>query len=145
MTTPMPLADHPLAQAAIAETESLHSFFETWLGGFGLTDEKAFARVEAALAPGFSLVGPDGLRASREAVLAALTAERGARGPDFRIRVEAPEPLAVEPPLVVLAYRERQGRAGAETLRQSMAVFRADEGAPNGVRWLTLQETWVGG
>ena len=139
----MPFADHPLARAAVAEAEALHVVLEAWLGGAPAPD--VFARIEAALAPTFSLVSPDGLRASRAAVIAALQAERGARGPDFRIRVESPEPLAVEPPLIVLAYRERQGRAGAETLRQSMAVFRAEEGAPNGVRWLTLQETWVVG
>jgi hypothetical protein len=139
-----PPSEHPLIQAAIAETETLHAFFESWLGADPPTPE-SFARVEAALAPTFTLIGPDGRRESRDAVIAALQAEHGARGPDFRIRVEAPEPVALEPPVVVLAYRERQWLAGVETLRQSTAVFRSDGEAPNGLRWLTLQETWMKG
>ena len=142
--TPLRSSDHPLVRAAVAETETLHAFFEAWLGS-NPPAPGAFARVEAALAPTFTLIGPEGSRDSRAAIIAALQADRGARGPDFRIRVEAPEPIALEPPVVVLAYRERQWRAGEETLRQSTAVFRADGEAPNGVRWLTLQETWVKG
>jgi hypothetical protein len=137
-------ADHPLARAAVAEVEDLHAFFAAWLGGTP-PEPDAFARVETALAPSFSLIGPDGRRASRDAVLAGLRAERGARGPGFTIRVEAPEPLVLEAPLVILAYRERQRRDGAETLRQSLAVFRADDDTPHGVQWLALQETWVEG
>src|SRR5215211_7065646 len=93
MSLPPP-SEHPLIQAAIAETETLHAFFESWLGADPPTPE-SFARVEAALAPTFTLIGPDGRRESRDAVIAALQAERGARGPDFRIRVEAPEPVAL--------------------------------------------------
>lgn len=135
---------HSLVQAAIAETEDLHVFFEAWLGGAPPAPD-AFARVEASLDPSFTLFGPDGRRVSRGAILAALKAERGTRGSDFTIRIEAPEPLVLEPPLVVLAYRERQRSGGAETLRQSTAVFRADQEASTGVRWMALQETWVAG
>jgi len=133
---------HPLVQAAIAETESLHAFFESWFGPSPPPPD-AFARVEVALAPSFKVIGPDGLRETRAAVIAFLHAERGARGPAFRIRVEAAEPLALEPPVVVLTYRERQWRDGAESLRQSTAVFRAEPAAPHRVAWLTLHETWL--
>ncbi len=143
MSLPPP-AEHPLIQAANAETETQDAILESRLGADPPTPE-SFARVEAALAPTFTLIGLDGRREYRDAVIAALQAERGARGPDFRIRVEAPEPVALEPPVVVLAYRERQWLAGVETLRQSTAVFRSDGEAPNGLRWLTLQETWMKG
>jgi hypothetical protein len=139
--------DHPLADAARREVIALHAAFEAWLGGSGPATDAAFARIEAALAPSFSMVGPDGAAHARGAVIAALRAAHGAkgrRGP-FRIGIAEVELLHLEPPLAVLRYVEDQRQGDARTSRRSMALFRASGRAPAGVEWLTVHETWVAG
>ncbi|MFN6954793.1 MAG: hypothetical protein ACK4PG_08360 [Acetobacteraceae bacterium] len=128
-----------LAPAAIREAIALHEVFEAWLS----TGEAEFARIEAALDPGFRMVPPDGRLVTRTEVLDRLAGAAGARGAGFRIAVEEPLVLAGPPGHVLLHYLERQWSGSGETLRRSAALFRADPSGPNGLRWLFVQETWV--
>jgi len=130
-----------LAAAAVRETRELHEAFEAWFRP-GAADA-VLARIEAALAPGFVVVSPDGSQLARHELLALLRAARGCRGPGFRIAVEAAAPLHVAPPLVLLGYVERQRTESGETTRRSSALFRADPAGPNGLRWLAVHETWI--
>ena len=128
-----------LAAAAIREAIDLHIVFEAWLS----SGEASFARIEAALDPGFRMVTPEGRLVTRDEVLDRLAGAAGARGAGFRIAVEEPLLLAAPPGHVLLHYLERQWTGGAETLRRSAVLFRADAAGPNGLRWLFVQETWI--
>lgn len=137
--------EHPLAAATRQEVLALHAVFEGWLGGTLPPSDEAFARVEAALAPTFSMVSPEGEVVARTPLLAGLRGAHGAKGRQglFRIAVEDMAVLHLEPPLVVLRYSERQSQGEACTIRHSTAVFRAAPAAPCGVEWIALQETWA--
>ncbi|WP_270933997.1 hypothetical protein [Falsiroseomonas oryzae] len=127
----------PVAACA-AEIVSLHRVFERVLGVPG---EDGSARFEAAFAPGFAMVMPNGRRLDRAEVLAFLHGARGTRGPGFRIAIEDVALLHVAPPLLLMHYVERQWLdGGVETARRAAALFRME---PAGPRWLFVQETWV--
>jgi hypothetical protein len=137
--------EYPLAEAARREVLALHAVFEGWLGGMLPPSDEAFGRIEAALAPTFSMVSPEGEILARTPLLAGLRGAHGAKGRQgpFRIAVEDMVVLHLEPPLVVLRYGERQSQGEARTIRHSTAVFRAAPTAPCGVEWIALQETWA--
>ena len=140
-------SNHPLAEAARREVVELHAVFEAWLGGTGPATDAAFARIEAALAPSFSMVGPDGAAHPRDAAIAGLRAAHGAKGRQgpFRIAITDLEVLHLEPPLVALRYVEDQHQGEVRNVRRSTALFRASGRSPSGAEWLCLQETWMEG
>ena len=125
------------ATRCAAEIVALHQVFEATLGAPGADDA---GRYEAAFAPGFAMVTPDGRRLDRAAVLAFLRGARGVRGAGFRIAIEDAVPLHIAPPLVLMHYIERQWVGGAETARRAAALFDVSGEAP---RWLFVQETWI--
>ena len=132
-----------LLRAAEREIHELHDFFMTWLGGMRPRDQAALDRLEAALAPGFSMVTPDGRRLSRPAVVGWIAAAHGARGAAFRIWITDVEPLHVEPPHALIGYVERQHADGRDSARRASVLFRVDPSGPNGLRWLAVHETWL--
>jgi hypothetical protein len=119
------------------EIVALHQVFEATLGAPGADDA---GRYEAAFAPGFAMVTPDGRRLDRAAVLGFRRGARGVRGAGFRIAIEDATPLHIAPPLVLMHYIERQWVGGAETARRASALFDVSGEAP---RWLFVQETWM--
>jgi hypothetical protein len=143
------VANHPLAATAIREIEELHAFLEGWLGGTGADSAAAFARIEGALSPGFTMVTPAGERLSRAEILGWLRGAHGSRRDPapFRIRIEAPEVLHCEPPLVLVSYVEAQargqGQATERNARRSLVLLRGADEAPAGMSWIAIQETWL--
>lgn len=125
------------ATRCAAEIIALHEVFQATLGAPGADDGGLY---EAAFAPGFNMVMPNGGRLERAEVLAFLRAARGVRGAGFRIAIEDAVPLHIAPPLVLMHYIERQWVGGAETARRACALF--DIGGPT-PRWLFVQETWI--
>lgn len=125
------------AEACTREILALHRLFESWLGAPGHGD---FSGFEAAFAPGFAMVMPNGARLDRAQVLAFLQAARGGRGEGFRIAIEDCFPQHEAPGLVLMHYVERQWLHGQETARRAAALFRT---GPDGPRWLFVQETWI--
>lgn len=127
-----------MTDAEICKTEivGLHRLFESWLGEGG-GDPAGF---DAAFAPGFAMVMPNGRRLDRAAVLDFLRGARGARGAGFRIAIEEMEALHLAPPLVLMHYLERQWIGPVETARRATALFRVEAGRAT---WLSVQETWV--
>lgn len=124
-------------EACAAEIVALHRLFESWLGAPGGGDSSRF---EAAFAPGFAMVMPNGARLDRAAVLAFLDGARGGRGEGFRIAIEECFALHEGADLVLMHYVERQWRRGQETARRASALFRTGRGGP---RWLFVQESWI--
>lgn len=136
----MPSGDR--AGRAVAEVRALHAFFAAWFRG--LPQETAdFARFEAALAPDFRLIGPDGAVQERDAVIARVRALRASAAPDFAIEILQPEVVWQGADAVLLEFIERQYRADGDADRRSTGLFTDAPGAPHGVVWRHLQETWV--
>jgi hypothetical protein len=126
------------AERCAEEIRDLHRVFERTLGAPGADDA---GRYEAAFAPGYAMVMPNGRRLDRAEVLGFLHQARGSRGPGFRIAIEDVAVLHAAPPLMLMHYIERQWLAGGiETARRATALFRIE---PEGPRWLFVQETWV--
>jgi len=125
------------ATLCAAEIIALHEVFQATLGASGADDA---GRYEAAFAPGFTMVMPNGRRLERAEVLAFLRGARGVRGAGFRIAIEDATPLHIALPLVLMQYIERQWVGGAETTRRASALFDVSGDAP---RWLFVQETWM--
>jgi len=131
----------PLAELARREVLALHEFFMAWFRpGAPAAD---FGQCEAALAPDFRMVAPDGIVSDRAAVVQRLRQARNSQPADFAIIISAVEPLWQQGDAILLAYVEEQYRSGSTTRRRSTALFTADAAAPRGVVWRHLQETWM--
>jgi hypothetical protein len=132
-----------IAESACEEVRALHAFFVAWFGG-GAGAPADFSACEAALAPDFRMVTPDGEIHDCAAVLDRIKVARGSAAGDFRIDIIEPHAVWQSADAALLGYVERQYRGGRTTSRQSTALFTADSAAPRGVVWRHLQETWKG-
>jgi len=139
------MALDPLAQAALDEVAGLHVFFESWLGGTGPDSDAAFARLDRALAPTFSMVTPTGSRLARSAVIGWLRGAPGAKAEPapFRIAVKDAQVLHVAQGLVAVSYVEEQRRGGLVERRLSTALLRPDPASDGHMHWLLVHETFM--
>ena len=128
--------------ACRAEIAGLHEFFVEWFTG--RADGPSPSRLEDALAPEFEMVTPTGERVDREALADGIAESRGRHaGESFDIDVREVETVALLEDHAVVRYEEWQSTAVGEAGRVSTALFRAEGAAPEGVVWVTLQETRV--
>ncbi len=131
---------------AALEVERLHAFFTGWFRGELAARDDVFAGFADVMAPEFEIVSPGGASSLREALLAAL---RGAHGAwrddaDATIEIRAQRATALPgAPYVLARYEEWQRRAGAWRGRRSTALLREAEGAPHGLEWVHVHETWM--
>jgi len=128
------------ADAAEREIRELHAFFQAWFRADLPRTDAAFDRFRDALAPGFEIVTPDGTTHDREAIL-ALVWDGHAADAEARVWIENPALHFNEGAVLVASYDELQQVSGGSSARRSTVVFRADEAAPNGLRWLRVHET----
>jgi len=136
-----------LAEACEREVVTLHEFFEDWFAGRVEKADAAFDRVRDALGDEFEMVAPSGRTVGRESVITGIWEVHG-RDTDadpHEVRVEDLRVRYVREDLCLVTYEEWQRGPDAETGRQSSALLRRDETAPNGVEWLHLHETWLPG
>ena len=126
------------------EVVELHRFFQDWFNAVLPDDATSFARLEEALATDFEIIGPDGHRVERAAVLPALRGGHG-RNKDhtFAIEVRNLRSRTVADGLVLVTYEEHQTTDGSLRHWLSSALFRAREGRSNGVEWVHVQETYL--
>jgi hypothetical protein len=126
-----------------AEIVELHDFFQGWLGGALPATDAAYARLVDTMAEEFAIVGPDGALTRRPELLARLRAAHGSR-PGWTMWIERAELRSRSGGLTIATYEEWQRQAsGAVTARISSVVFRDQPGAPNGLAWLHVHETWL--
>lgn len=130
-------------EACEREAREFHEFLEGWLSGAAPETDAAFARTDALAAP-FEIVGPDGDRRDRAALLADLRAAHGSR-PSLTVEVRDVRRRVAEGDLALVTYRERQADDEGTAVRLASALFGNDPGAPNGVSWLHVHETWLDG
>lgn len=115
----------------------MHAVFDAWFReGDGSLD-----RFEATMDPAFTIISPSGEIASASEIVDAVRRGRG-RARDQRIATTDHELLAETDELVVARYVEHQWTATTSSRRWSTVVFAVDRTMPEGVRWLTVHETW---
>lgn len=123
------------------EIEGLHAVFESWFAdGDGEMD-----RARRALGPDFEMVTPEGELRPREAVLSGIRSTEGSHDPAFAIEIRNVAVVDCEGDRCLVRYEEHQSGGGVKTARVSTALFAPDPDAPEGVRWVHLQETWLPG
>ncbi|WP_119388477.1 hypothetical protein [Taklimakanibacter lacteus] len=127
----------PLGQAAAREVVELHAYFVDVFTG----RNRDFSRCEKALALDMAMVTPEGRRVNRPQIITAL--KKATARADFRIAIHDIRPLHETAQDILLQYVEEQYRDGETSKRVSVALFEAAPGAPCGVVWRYLQETWI--
>jgi len=145
----MPLA-HPVMWGRVCDTRGmepwhreiveLHELFEGYY--LGAIDADDIGRLEAALAPDFTIIGPGGGESSREQTVAAIRGGH-AHTSQFTISIVDARLLVESSDLLVARYVEHQETADSVTDRLSTVVFSRAPDAPNGLRWRTVHETWL--
>lgn len=126
--------------ACRAELTGLHEFFVEWFAGS--VPREGLSRLERALAPEFEMVTPEGERVDRRVLIDGLAESYGrTEGEPFDIDIREVEAVALLEDHAVVRYEEWQIRPDGESGRVSTALFRAEDDAPEGVVWVTLQET----
>ena len=125
------------------ELDELHRFFAEWLTG---GCEEDLGRCESALAKDFEIVWPAGNRMKRHELLDALKERYGIHdGRTFRISIENVSGRMVGEGIYLLSYEEWQQTDEGRRGRQSTALLRHRDDAPNGVEWVHVHETWLPG
>ena len=123
------------------EVVELHAFFEAWYRGALPETDEAFDRFASVLAPGFHIVSPDGRVHDREMALAGVRGGYGKRG--IRIRIEGCVHRVSEGETILATYEEWQEEGEAMRGWVSSVLFRVNGGAPNGIEWLHVHETYL--
>jgi len=132
-------------ERAEREVRDLHRFFEAWFRGELERSDEALARLTDALDESFVLFHPEGAVFARDALVQRLRAAWGVHADDgISIRIEGLATRSLAPGLVLATYEEWHEREGEETGRRSSALLRAAEGAPEGLAWIHLHESWLG-
>lgn len=126
--------------AARAEVIARHAFFVGWFRG--KLPDAAMAAAERVFAPDMRMIPPDGTVLHRADVMAMLQAARNTRTAGFVIEVDVREARMLGDMALVI-YDEHQVIEGVKTARRSSALFSVDEGAPEGVVWRHVHETWI--
>lgn len=122
------------------EVVELYEFLEGYF--LGKIDIDDVSRLESALDPDFSIINPEGEVSSREDTISTV---RKAHGyvPRLKITITEPTLLTKTSEVVVARYVENHKRIDGASHRWSTVVFIQDDRALNGLRWRTLQETWL--
>lgn len=120
------------------EIDELHAFFESYFLG----RTASIARVDAVLAPEFTMAGPDGSVGDRATTMQAIEAGHG-HTDHLTIRCSDHLLLCESDPLVVAQYIEHHELRDRSNHRRTTVVFRRDATAPNGLVWVRAHETWI--
>ena len=132
------IADAPHEREII----ELHDFFEAWLGGTLSDTSENFARFVNVMGASFNIIGPDGSMTAHESLTERLRSAHGAR-PGLKIWIENIHLCQQHGDLILATYEEWQEHGGETKARLSSVLFRAKPGAPNGLEWLHVHETWL--
>jgi hypothetical protein len=132
----------PTLAACRREIKRLHDFFVSYYTG-ETDDSSPFID---ALAPDFEMVGPDGDVLGRGAVVSLVEGKARAYGPGtFAIDIRNVVLVESGDGYALVRYEEHQRTPDDDTARLSSAFLRSDAGAPGGLAWKTVHETWLSG
>ena len=97
---------------------------------------------------GLEVIGPRGTVTPRDALIDEFESLHGQLAADadaFEIWIENVRCRWTAGDYALVTYEEWHRRRGEESARLSSALFRRDEGAPCGVAWQHVHETWLPG
>jgi len=123
--------------ACFTEIERLHQFFEDWFTGRCSYDD--FDEVRSALAPGFTIITPNGQSRGRVTILQAIRDGYGEWPPDSGITT-LPRRCIRLGGVHVTCYEEHQ--RGPDPSRRIATAVLAEAGT--GYAWHSVHETWMG-
>lgn len=135
--------DADMTELDVVETEirELHRFFQDWYRG--QLEDDAFERFSGVMAEGFVIVLPDAGILRQKAIVDAVRSQK-ATDPQARLWIENVRLVESGADYLIAMYEEWQGRDGQDARgRLSTVVFTRDEGAPNGLVWRHVHETWL--
>ncbi len=137
------------------EIESLHQFFVEWFQGKSVHDRgddhgDIERQLGNRLRPGFVLIQPSGRLFNRAELLTMIANSHGSN-PDFRIEIRnlqiCDRSSSDAMSWVLVTYEEWQRNAKnskpADNARISSALLYTDSGAPEGIGWQHVHETWL--
>ena len=122
----------------VREIDELHEYFEAYFLG----TTSSLDRLEAALAPGFTMTSPDGSVSGR-AESVRMVADGHAHTSSLRIETTDHHLVVETGQVTVASYIETHHLAERRNDRRTTVVFERSAEAPNGLRWLHAQETWI--
>ncbi len=126
------------------EIVELHRFFEDWFRARLPQTEANFKRVSEVLEERFEIISPRGDLMTREKLLAVLWEFYGGyRDQQYRIWTEGHRSRGLAEGQLLVTYQEWEEIEGEKKGRLTSAIFRKEEQAPNGVKWLHVHEVWI--
>ncbi len=134
------------ADSCAREVLEVHRLIEDWFLGAIPKTEEALARFTSVMAPELTVVMPGGRVVDRDGLIARLLELHGwwsDSTPPGRIHIERLRCDLRSGDLVVATYEEWQRHHDVARGRVATAVLRALGGAPNGLAWVRLHETWL--
>lgn len=131
-------------EACVREVYDLHRFFVDWMTGVLPREAEVFRRFTEVMAADFVIIGPRGIVTERDALIDELEAAHGVRaGEPFSIRIDDCLFRHAAADLCLVTYEEWQDIGDVVSGRMSTALLGARDGAPNGVEWRHVHETWL--
>lgn len=130
------------------EAIELHDFLRDWLIGALPRTTEAFARFRDVMGEGLDVISPLGTTTARDPLLAEFESIHGqlsAKAGSFEIWIEN---FALKRHLgdtALCTYEEWHKLDGATSARLTTVLYGPKAGAPNGVAWLHVHETWLPG
>jgi hypothetical protein len=134
-------------EAVVASVVGLHEFFVDWFAGKCPHEQSVFdERFVARMQPLFELVPPSGVVTRLETLRAILWQAYGSN-PEFRIAIRNVRQVQWKDGWILVRYEEWQRNAINSTPKDngriSTALLQLERGAPEGLSWLTVHETWL--
>ena len=128
------------------EVLELHQFFQDWFNATLPPTDEAFRRFESVMAERFMIISPNGELTERAELVDRLRQAYGIwrrNSQPGRIWIENLQVRHTVGAQAMVLYEEWQEIEGEARGRLSTAILQRLEGAPNGVEWLHVHETWL--
>ena len=132
------------------EIVELHGFFQDWFNATIEPTDESFARFADVMAPGFSIIGPNGRTRELATLVEGLRGAHGSwrePGSDApgsgSIRIENIRLQLIISSAALVTYEEWHDVRGEVRGRASTVLFELQHGLPNGVAWHHVHETWL--
>ena len=135
-------------ERGVRAAHDLHDFLRDWLIGALPRTAEAFAPFDEAMAPDLRVISPLGTLTLRDDLLNEFEGTHGVlsgKAGAFEIRVENDCVLHDLGEWAVVNYEEWHVLDGEASARLATVLYRRREGAPNGVEWVHVHETWLPG
>lgn len=128
-----------------SEIIRLHKVLEAWTRGTVADTDQEFAAFADVLAPGLTLINPDGFMEPRDKIVRRFRTSHGARaGQGFSIEIADVVILYDLGDRALVSYREHWlSHSARQSTILATALFERQDGLPNNVAWQHLHETWA--